>query len=69
MEVSLSFLDNLTNINMVKVAQGEHTIDYFENEGQELNLQKEENSALAAINVIENGTYTVYVEDEAEMLK
>ena len=64
-EVSFSLLDNLTNIDMVKVAQGEQTIDYFENGGQELTLQKEENSALAAINVKENGTYTVYVEDEA----
>lgn len=64
-EVSFSLLDNLTNINQVKVAQGEQTIDYFENEGQELTLQKEENSALAVINVIENGTYTAYVEDEA----
>ena len=64
-KVSINLLDNLTNINLVKVAKGEQTIDYFENEGQELNLQKEGNSALAAINVIENGTYTVYVEDEA----
>ena len=64
-EVSFSLLDNLTNIDMVKVTQGEQTIDYFENGGQELTLQKEENSALAAINVKENGTYTVYVEDEA----
>ncbi len=64
-EISFSILDNLTNVNQVKVAQGQQTIDYFENEGQELTLQKEENSALAVINVIENGTYTVYVEDEA----
>ena len=64
-EVSITLLDNLTNINMVKVAQGEQTIDYFENGGQELNLQKEENSAIAAINIMENGTYTVYFEDEA----
>ena len=64
-EVSFSILDNLTNINKVKVAQGQQTIDYFENGGQELTLQKEENSALAAINVTENGTYTVYAKDEA----
>ena len=64
-EVSISLLDNLTNINMVKVARGEQAIEYFEDGGQELNLQKEENSALAAINVMENGTYTVYFEDEA----
>ena len=68
-EVSISLLDNLTNINKVKVAQGEQTADYFENGGQELTLQKEENSARAAINIIENGTYTVYVEDEAENAK
>lgn len=68
-EVSITLLDNLTNINMVKVAQGEQTIDYFENGGQELNLQKEENSAVAAINIMENGTYTVYFEDEAENAK
>ena len=68
-EVSFSLLDNLTNINKVKVAQGQQTIDYFENGGQELTLQKEENSALAVINVIKNGTYTVYVEDEAENAK
>lgn len=64
-EVSITLLDNLTSINMVKAAQGEQTIDYFENSGQELTLQKEENSAIAVINVIENGNYTVYVEDEA----
>ena len=64
-EVSMTFLDNLTSINMVKVAQGEQTIDYFENGGQELTLQKEDNSAIAAINVTQNGTYTVYVRDEA----
>ncbi len=64
-EVSISLLDNLTNINMVKVARGEQAIEYFEDGGQELNLQKEENSALAAINVTENGTYTVYAKDEA----
>ena len=68
-EVSITLLDNLTNINKVKVAQGEQTADYFENGGQELTLQKEENSAIAAINIIENGTYTVYVEDEAENAK
>ena len=64
-EVSMTFLDNLTSINTVKVAQGEQTIDYFENGGQELTLQKEGNSAIAAIHVTENGTYTVYVKDEA----
>ena len=64
-EVSMTFLDNLTSINMVKVTQGEQTIDYFENGGQELTLQKEDNSAIAAINVTKNGTYTIYVKDEA----
>ena len=64
-EVSMTFIDNLTNIKKVKVAKGEQAIDYFENSGQELILEKEDNSAIALINVMENGTYTVYVEDEA----
>ena len=64
-EVSMTFIDNLTNIKKVKVAKGEQAIDYFENSGQELILEKEDNSAIALINVMENGIYTVYVEDEA----
>ena len=64
-QVSINVLDNLTNINMVKVAQGQQTIDYFENEGQELTIQKDDNSAKAVINVTENGFYTVYAKDDA----
>ena len=64
-QVSINVLDNLTNINMIKVAQGQQTIDYFENEGQELTIQKDDNSAKAVINVTENGFYTVYAKDDA----
>ena len=64
-EITISLLDNLTGISKVKIAQGEQTADYFENGGQELALQKEENSATAAINITENGNYTVYFVDEA----
>ena len=64
-QVSINVLDNLTNINMVKVAQGQQAIEYFENEGQELTIQKDNNSAKAVINVTENGFYTVYAKDDA----
>ena len=46
-------------------AQGQQAIEYFENEGQELTIQKDNNSAKAVINVTENGFYTVYAKDDA----
>lgn len=64
-EVSIGILDNLTEVASVKAAQGEQTIEYFENGGQELTIEKENNTANAAINVTQNGIYTIYVQDEA----
>ncbi len=64
-EVTMTLSDKFTDIHMVKVAQGEQAIEYFENGGQELTLQKEDNMTIASINVMKNGAYTVYFEDEA----
>ena len=64
-EVSILLSDKLTKVHTVKAAKGEQTIEYFENNGQELTIEKEGNTANAAIKIMENGTYTIYVKDEA----
>lgn len=64
-EVSLKIDDNLNPISEMKIAKGEQNLEYFENNGTELNGNKNGNSATASIILTANGTYTVYASDLA----
>ena len=63
--VTINLTDNLSGIDVLKIASGEQNISYFENGGQQINIKKNGNSAIGGINVTENGTYTAYVRDIA----
>ena len=62
---SFIFSDALTDVDIVKVAKGEQNINYFQDNGQELNVIKDGNNVKAAINIKQNGKYTIYVRDLA----
>ena len=64
-EVTLNLEDNLSGIDILKVASGEQDISYFENNGGQINIIKNGLSAIGKINVTENGKYTAYVRDLA----
>ena len=63
--VSFTLSDALTDVDIVKVAKGEQNINYFQDNGQELNVIKDGNNVKAAINITQNGKYTIYVRDLA----
>lgn len=63
--VETTYNDNLTPIKVVKIAEGNKDTSYFTSSGQEIPVTKNENSATAGFNIIKNGIYTIYVEDEA----
>ena len=64
--VTINLTDNLTGIDILKIASGEQNEDYFENGGQQISITKEGISATGRINIGENGTYTVYTRDLAK---
>lgn len=61
----IKVVDTESQIKLVKMASGERDIAYFENNGTELKMQKGDKTSTSIVNVLENGTYTVYAEDEA----
>lgn len=61
--VSILAKDMSNEISVIKIAKGNKDINYFENEGQNLELQKDKNTAKASLNISENGEYTVYTKD------
>ena len=63
--VTINLTDNLSGIDILKIANGEQNQNYFENGGQQINLIKDGTSAVGRINVTENGIYTVYTKDLA----
>ena len=57
--------DDLTFIDKVKIAEGEQNIDYFENNGQELDIENNSKTVDTSINISKNGIYTVFAKDRA----
>ena len=63
--LTINVVDTESQIQKVKMANGKRDITYFENNGTELNMEKGDKTATSAVNITENGTYTIYSEDEA----
>ena len=63
--VTLNLTDNLSGVDILKIAEGEQNISYFENGGQQINIIKDGNSAIGVLNVTVNKTFTAYVKDVA----
>ena len=63
--VTINLTDNLTKIDILKIANGKQNETYFENGGQQINITNDGTSASGKINIGENGTYTVYTRDLA----
>ena len=64
-KLTITAIDNLTKISKIKFAKGEETSEYFNEKGQELEIENDGKEATGIINITENGIYTIYVEDEA----
>ena len=64
-QITVEIEDNMNPIDKMKIAKGEQTVEYFENNGTELNGSKIGNSAVASTRVSENGKYTIYANDIA----
>ena len=64
-EVTLNLKDNLSGIDVLKIASGEQNISYFDNNVGQINIIKDGLNAVGKINVTENGKYTAYVKDLA----
>ena len=64
--VTINLADNLTGIDILKIASGEQNEDYFKNGGQQISITKNGTSATGRINIGENGIYTVYTRDLAK---
>lgn len=60
---NINITDNLVKIKKAKIAKGEKDIEYFAENGQELEVKGETTIASSTINITENGIYTVYAED------
>ena len=63
-KVTIQASDTESQIKTIKIASGNQTIDYFENEGTTLNIVKDDKTAQAIVMITKNGTYTIYAEDE-----
>ena len=63
--VSINIEDVLTFIDTVKIAEGEQNIDYFVDNGQELDIENNSKTVNTSINISKNGTYTVFAKDTA----
>lgn len=64
--VTINLTDNLTGIDILKIASGEQNENYFENGGQQISITKDGTSAIGRTNIGENGTYTAYTRDLAK---
>lgn len=63
--ITANIIDDKSQIEIAKVDGGIRDTAYFENNGIELNLTKGEKTAEAKFSLNQNGTYTMYVKDEA----
>ena len=63
-KVTINVTDTESQIATIKIANGEQTIEYFENEGTALTMITDDKSAESALMITKNGTYTIYAEDE-----
>lgn len=63
--ITANIVDDKSQIEIAKVDGGIRDTAYFENNGIELNLTKGEKTAEAKFSLNQNGTYTIYVKDEA----
>ena len=64
-KLTITAIDNLTKISKIKFAKGEETSEYFNEKGQELEIENDGKEATGIINITEIGIYTIYVVDEA----
>ena len=62
-EVTILAEDNMNAIDVVKIAKGEQTEVYFQNNGEKVEINIDGNSAIGTVNITGNGTYTVYARD------
>ena len=67
--VTINVKDNLTEIDIVKIAKGEQEESYFETNGQQIDMEKNNFSAEGRIKLTENGVYTIYTKDLAGNVK
>ena len=63
--ITANIVYDKSQIEIAKVDGGIRDTEYFENNGIELNLTKGEKTAEAKFSLNQNGTYTIYVKDEA----
>lgn len=63
--LTITAKDSLTKIAKIKIANDSQKLDYFKTGGQELGLTENDLTSTAEIKLSQNGTYTVYAEDEA----
>ena len=63
--ITANIVDDKSQIEIAKIDGGIRDTAYFENNGIELNLTKGEKTAEAKFLLNQNGTYTIYVKDEA----
>ncbi len=62
--VNVTVSDNLSGVELLKVAVGKQNIEYFANQGQEIPIEGT-TTKTGIFLVTENGTYTVYAKDIA----
>ena len=63
--VEISVVDNQSEIKTIKAAGGKQDLEYFESQGQALEIKKEGVKARAPFYAKTNGIYTIYAEDMA----
>ena len=63
--LTINVVDTESQIKIVKMESGERDTTYFENNGTELQMEKGDKTSSSLVKITENGTYTVYAEDEA----
>ncbi|MFR0823143.1 MAG: hypothetical protein ACLU84_02450 [Clostridia bacterium] len=64
-ELTLHITDTQSVIAKAKVAVGKQTLSYFKEAGEVLELTKTGNTATTTFGILQNGWYTIYVEDMA----
>ena len=63
-QVTINVADTQSQIEVVKIANGEQTVEYFANSGTELDKVLGDKTSTSLVQLDENGTYTIYAEDE-----
>lgn len=63
--LTINVADTESQIQTVKMANGDKDVTYFENNGTQIDMQKGEKTSTSIVNITKNGTYTIYSEDEA----